>query len=132
LTGSTPEGKRIRQQFDSRAKAAQAKRDLDLEAEGLRSQSRLLKTRLSESQMQDAEIAINLIGDLSLATLAREMLDLERRAKFHGLGASDAMAFSNAITPPNWRNSLLLLLSSAFSKVAVIFGGKPSLIIQPP
>lgn len=93
LTGSTLDGKRIRQQYDSRAKAAQAKRDLDLEAEGLRSQSRLLETRLNESEMQDAETALKLIGDRSLTALAREMIDLERRARVHDLDVSDAMAF---------------------------------------
>ncbi len=93
LTGSTSGGRRIRQQFDTRAKAAQAKRDLDLEEEGLRPQSRLVETRLSESEVRDAENAVGLAGNRPLARLVREMIDLERRAEIHGLGVGDAIAF---------------------------------------
>jgi len=124
LSGSTSEGKRIRQQFDSRAKAAQAKRDLDLEEEGLSSQSKLLETRLSLSEIRDAETAFELLKGRSLAALAQEMVELENRAKACGLCISDAMAFFERHYSPELEEISLAIAVERFLKSRQDLRGK--------
>lgn len=81
VTGNTPSGARIRENFGDRTAAIERRAELEKEAEGVHSERLVQRTILSAAQISDAEAAIGISEGRSLIEIVSAYKDLESRAE---------------------------------------------------
>lgn len=96
VTGTKPDGTRVRQNYSDKSEALQEISDLEMAAAGTPEQRRALRTSLTAEQLADAEAATQQLGDLSLSSAIAHYQSLERRALARGASLDDAFAFFEA------------------------------------
>ena len=93
VTGTTEDGTRIRRNFANRAEALQEQADLEVEFLGGQEHRKALRTSLNADQLLDADSALQLVGGMSLSTLASHYLGLRARCREKGTDLDQAVAF---------------------------------------
>ncbi len=93
VTGTKPDGTRIRKNYPGKSAALRELGDLELEAAGTPEPLKPQRTFLSTEQISDAEAAFRLSGGRSLARLVTQYVDLELRAKARGAGLDAAISY---------------------------------------
>jgi integrase len=93
LTGTRPDGTRVRQNFANESDALQAKAEEVRAAAGAPNQRQLLRTSLSPQQLSDAETAVRAAPNRPLARAVSRLTDLEARAQAKGGDLDAALAF---------------------------------------
>ena len=96
VTGTQPDGTRIRQNFNNKPEAIQKQADLEAELAGHIETSRLQRTRLSPEEMAEAEFAIHGAAGRKLSKIISHYLSLEARAKSKGTNLDAALGFVDA------------------------------------
>ena len=96
LSGTLPDGRRVRSNYKTKAEAALALADLENELEGVGPRRTLQQTILSPEQLADAETACQTIGARGLSQIVSHYLNLESRARAKGVTLDRAMAFFEA------------------------------------
>jgi len=84
VSGTKADGVRVRQNFATRAEAAQAMADFESRYEDVDGRPALRRTRLSEGQLADAEAAFNALGGRSLSAVVSRHDALLARATSKG------------------------------------------------
>jgi integrase len=143
VTGTKPDGTRVRKNFPSKSDGLRELGQLELAAAGTPEPLKLQRTFLSPDQISDAEAAFRQTGGQSLSRIVTKFIDLESRAKSRGSDLHGAVSFfearyrpevasitllnavakflagRNGISPAtaaNYSNSLKLLLKAAPNK----------------
>ena len=93
VDGITPTGKRIRKQYETKAEALEHKGSLELEYDGVATEYQLKRTTLEDAQLRDAEAAIPLLRNTTLADMAGHYQRLQERGGKHGLSLDAAIGF---------------------------------------
>lgn len=93
VTGTNSKGERIREQFKTKAEAQDRKHELEQSEEGIQSRTRMTMTTLSETELQDAEAAVELASGRSPLKLIQKYLDFERRALAKDTDYNTAVSF---------------------------------------
>jgi integrase len=93
VTGTMPDGRRIRQNFEDKSEAVQRVADLELEIEGKPDPRRAQRTLLSAEQLADAEAAFQQLPGRSLSKTITHFLTYESRALKKGVDLEHAIAF---------------------------------------
>ena len=96
VTGSKPDGTRVRKNFSERAGAIQEMADLEAEFDGVTVAPKVQRTRLTTEEISDAEAAIRHVGSRKLATVVSHYLALESRTKAKGISLDLAVAFAES------------------------------------
>lgn len=114
VTGTSPDGKRIRKNFSERTQAVREMADLEEEASRLGSGQRLQRTRLSPEELADAEAASESAGSRRLAPIITHYLSLEVRAKACGITLDTAMRFTEGHYRDEVQEATILNASEEF------------------
>lgn len=93
VSGTRPDGNRVRQNFASKAEALQAQAREEGEAAGVPDPLRLQRTTLTPQQLSDAEVAVRAAPHRPLAGAVSRLTDLENRARAKGVNLDAALAF---------------------------------------
>jgi len=94
VTGSWPDGKRERSNFEDRGDAIEYKTKIEKEAGGNSESYGLARTSLSREQLADAENAFSISGNQSLSETVAHHRKLQNEvAKISGLNLDQAVAF---------------------------------------
>jgi len=117
VTGTTPDGKRIRQNFQEKSDAMQHLADLELEIEGKPESKRALRTLLSPEQLSDAESAIQQIDGMSLSKVVAHYLNLRARARDKGTDLDQAISFFETRYRPETKEITILNAKAEFLSV---------------
>ena len=96
VTGTQPDGTRIRQNFNNKSEAIQKQAELEAGLAGHVETSRLQRTRLSSEEMTEAESAIHGAAGRKLSNIVSHYLSLEARAKAKGTNLDAALGFVDA------------------------------------
>ncbi|MCW1886682.1 hypothetical protein OKA04_18230 [Luteolibacter flavescens] len=96
VTGTKPDGTRVRQNYSDKSEAVQAMADLEADAAGRPEHRRALRTSLTVEQLADAEAAIQHWGGDGISKVVAHYKALERRALAKGASLDDAFAFFEA------------------------------------
>ena len=96
LSGTLPDGQRLRRNYIAKAEAALALADFEQKLEGLGPRRTLQQTTLSPEQLADAETASQSLGARALSQIASHYLNLESRARVKGVTLDRALAFFEA------------------------------------
>ncbi|BCU76869.1 hypothetical protein [Luteolibacter sp. LG18] len=114
VTGTTPDGTRIRQNFQDKADALQRVADLEQEIVGKGDSRRTLKTALSPEQVADAETAFGQLGGSGLSKAISHYLNLRAKAEEKGVSLDQAIAFFEARYRPEIREITILNAKQEF------------------
>jgi len=114
VTGTTPEGKRIRQNFQEKSDAMQHLADLELEIEGKPESRRALRTLLSPEQLSDAESAIQQINGMNISKVVAHYLNLRARARDKGADLDQAISFFETRYRPETKEITILNAKAEF------------------
>jgi hypothetical protein len=114
VTGSMPDGRRIRQNFDNQIEAVQRVADLELEVAGQPETRKALRTVLTAAQLADAEAAVQQLGGAPLARAVAHYLSLQARAEAKGVGLDHAFSFFEARYRPETQAITLLNAKAEF------------------
>ena len=93
VTGTRPDGTRIRQNFNNKPEAIQKLADLESDLAGHVDTSRVQRTRLSSEELADAESAIHGAAGRNLSKVVSHYMSLEARAKSKGTNLDGALSF---------------------------------------
>lgn len=93
VTGTKPDGTRIRQNFAEKAKAIQTSADLEAEVAGHVEVSKNQRTRLSTEELKYAEAAILAADGRDISKIVTHYLDLESRARSKSIDLNAALLF---------------------------------------
>lgn len=94
VTGSWPDGRRERSNFEDRGDALEYKTKIEKEAGGKREAYQLTRTSLSREELADAENALAISGNQSLTEVVAHYRKLEKEVReISGLNLDQAMAF---------------------------------------
>lgn len=93
VTGTNPDGSRVRQNFANKTDALKELSDLELKVEGAPERQRSLRTTLSQEDLSDAESAVLQAGGMPLSKIVSHYLALRSRAKSKGVELDDAIHF---------------------------------------
>jgi len=96
ITGTKPDGTRIRQNFADKNTAIQKLADLESEIEGHVAVTQTQRTRLIPQEIADAEAAIHSAKGRKISTIVSDYLALEARATSRGMNLQTAIAFAEA------------------------------------
>ena len=96
VTGTKPDGTRVRQNYPEKLNAIQAVADLESEVEGQTEVRRALRTSLSSSELADAEAAAGQADGIKVTTIVSHYLSLQARAREKGLSLDEGMGFLEA------------------------------------
>ena len=93
VTGTKPDGTRVRQNFLLKAEAIQTLADLEADLVGHTTVSKMQRTRLSAEELGSAEAAILSSPGRDISAIVTHYLALERRAKNKGVDLDAALSF---------------------------------------
>jgi integrase len=93
LSGTRPDGSRVRSNFANEADALQAKAEEVRAAAGAPNQRQLQRTSLTPQQLSDAETAVRATPHRPLARTVSRLTDLEARAQAKGVDLDAALSF---------------------------------------
>lgn len=93
ITGTMPDGSRVRQNFIDRVDAVQKLADLESDLIEKGPAPKMQRTRLTVEQLADAEAAFGNSGQKSIADIVAHYLNLENRAKAKGVNLDAALSF---------------------------------------
>ena len=93
LSGTLPDGERVRRNYGSKAEAALALADFEQKLEGAGPGRTLQQTILSPEQLADAETASQSLGARGLSQIVSHYLNLESRTQAKGVTLDRAVAF---------------------------------------
>ena len=93
VTGTKPDGTRVRKNFADKADALKEISDLELDVAGSPEKHRSLRTTLTQEQLSDAESAFHQAGSLSLSKIVSHYHALRTRAMDKGVGLDAALHF---------------------------------------
>jgi integrase len=96
VTGTSPDGTRIRKNFREKSEAVQTLADLEMEAGDMPEKRLARRTSLSPQQLADAESACEQAGLLKLSKIVSHYLNLRNRAGEKGVSLDSAFAFFEA------------------------------------
>ena len=96
VTGTKPDGTRVRQNYSDKSEAVQAMSDLETAAAGKVEHRRALRTSLTIEQLTDAEAAVQHLGDGGLSKVVAHYQALEQRALAKGVNLDEAFSFFEA------------------------------------
>ena len=96
VTGTKPDGTRIRQNFTDKSEAILRLAELETETEGRVETTRSQRTRLSAGELADAEAANLAAGGRSVAAIVSQFLGLESRARSKEIDLPTALAFAES------------------------------------
>ncbi len=96
VDGYMPDGKRARHNFSTRSEAEQKRADLEAEHLGQPTTAQVKRTRLSDSQLADAEAAVKAASDRELAEIVSHYLAVEKRLKSKGIEIDSAVSFAES------------------------------------
>lgn len=141
VTGTKPDGTRVRRNFAEKADALKELADLELEVEGTPERARSLRTTLTQEQLADAEAAFMQSGCKSLSEIVSHYNSLRNRAMSKGVELDNAIQFfevsyrpeAKAITILNAKEEFLRTRSSLSGKTKVNYeSGLNQLLKQDP
>jgi hypothetical protein len=93
VSGTLPDGTRVRKNFPQKADAINFKAELELAASENPTEAVLRPTRLSVDQLADAETAAEVAGDRSLSEIVHSLHSLERAAGDQGVSVHEMVRF---------------------------------------
>jgi len=93
VTGTMPDGRRIRQNYGKRIEAVQRVADLELEVAGHPEPRKARRTLLTSEQLADAEAAIKQLGEAPFAKAVAHYQSLQARAEAKGVSLDQAFSF---------------------------------------
>ncbi len=93
VTGTRPDGSRVRENHADKAEALQAQAREERAAAGVPDQRQSQRTSLTPPQLSDAEAAVRAAPDLPLSRAVNRLIDLETRAQAKGVDLDSALAF---------------------------------------
>ena len=96
VTGSKADGTRVRKNFSERSDAIQELADLEAEFDGAEVTPKVKRTRLTTTEISDAEAAQHQAGNRKLANIVSHYLALESRTKEKGISLDQAVAFAES------------------------------------
>ena len=96
VTGTNPDGSRVRQNFKDEIDAIRVRNDLEMDAAGEPETSRAMRTILDGRQLADAEAATRQAGGLSLTDIVSHYIGLRNRAIAKGTNLDGAIAFAES------------------------------------
>lgn len=96
VTGTKPDGTRVRQNYPGKVQAIQAVADLEEEVAGHAEVRRALRTSLSPAELADAEAAAEQADGLKLSKIVSHYLSLQARAREKGVSLDEGMGFLEA------------------------------------
>jgi len=108
VTGTKPDGTRIRQNFQEKADAIRQAGDLELATEGKPESRQALRTLLSAEELADAEGAYGQLGGASLSSTVAHYLNLKSRALQKGVDLDQVMAFFESRYRPETQSITIL------------------------
>lgn len=114
VTGTKPDGTRVRQNYSDKSEAIRAMADLEAEAAGKPEHRRALRTSLTVEQLADAEAAIQQWGGDGISKVVAHYKALERRALAKGASLDDAFSFFEARFRPETRAISILNARTEF------------------
>lgn len=93
VTGTKPNGERVRKNFAEKTDAIQELADLEAAIEGHVEVSKTRRTRLTAEQLASAEAAIQSASGRDISTIVGHYLALEARARSKGIDMNTALSF---------------------------------------
>lgn len=93
VTGTKPDGTRVRQNFQDKSDGLQRIADLEREIVGKGDSRRTIKTSLSPEQLADAETAFSQLGGSGPSKAVTHYLSLRAKAVEKGVNLDQAFAF---------------------------------------
>jgi integrase len=114
VTGTLPDGTRIRQNFREKSDALQRMADLELEIEEKPESRRALRTLLSPEELSDAESAIRQINGGSISKVVAHYLNLQARVREKGTDLDQAIFFFEARYRPETKEISILNAKDEF------------------
>jgi len=96
ITGTKPDGTRVRKNYADKGEAIQKLADLESESEGHVAPLKTHRTRLSPLEIADAESAVLAAEGRKVSAIVATHLALEARAKAKGMDLDAALAFAEA------------------------------------
>lgn len=114
VTGTMPDGRRIRKNFDEKIDAVQHMADLELEIEGHSESRKTQKTSLTAEQLADAESAVQQLSGMSLSGAVSHYLHVRARAKKKGVELDQAISFFEASYRPETKSITILNAKEEF------------------
>jgi integrase len=108
VTGTKPDGTRVRQNFSDKSSAVQTQADFEAEVLGVKDAPRAQRTRLSTEELADAEAALVRAGDRRLTEIVSHYLALETRVRARGSQLDAAIEYFEAHYRSEFRNISVL------------------------
>jgi integrase len=96
VTGTKPDGTRVRQNYPGKLEAIQAVADLESEVVGHAEVRRALRTSLSPEELADAESASEQAEGVKVSKIVAHYLSLQARARERGVSLDEGMSFLEA------------------------------------
>jgi integrase len=100
VTGTMPNGTRVRKNFADKREALKEIADLELEVVGTPERQRSLRTSLTQEELSDAESALLQAGGLTLSKIVSHYHALRCRALAKGVGLDEAIRFVETLYRP--------------------------------
>lgn len=108
VSGTAPDGRRVRRNFKDKAEAIEVLADMEAELRGVPLERRSQRTTLTANQLSDAEAALQAAGGRQLAPIVSIFLSLEVRAQAKGLSLDSAMEFIESRYRPELKEISIL------------------------
>ena len=109
VSGTCPDGSRVRQNLSTKADAVRLVADLELKAEDAEPDGKkLIKSLLTPEQLAEAETATGLLGGRGLADSVSHYIRLRSQAAAKGLNLDQALAFVASRYRPETRSASVL------------------------
>lgn len=119
VTGTKPDGVRIRRNFNEKSEALQLVADLEQEVVGLPETRRALRTTLTASELADAEAALHQVGTGNLSIIVSHYRNLNKRALDKGGTLDEAIAFFERQYRPETKECSIMSASEEFIRKRV-------------
>jgi len=139
VSGTRPDGSRVRKNFTRKADALQAQAEEESAADGIPNQRQLQRTSLTPQQLSDAETAVRATPHRPLARTVSRLTDLEARAQARGVDLDAALSFfeshyraeTTVISVLNARNEFIDTRVGLSPKTLIGYKSSTGLLLSP-
>jgi integrase len=127
VTGTKPNGTRVRKNFADKPDALREIADLELDVAGTPEDRRSLRTTLTQEQLSDAESALLQAGSFQLSKIVTHYHALRNRALAKGVGLDEAINFFEVRYRPETKSITMFNAKEEFLRTRVKISGKTRL-----